>query len=193
MPALPPPSGATRRAALLAAAAAGAGLYAGAQAQAAQATLPVQGRLPTLDGAGTWINTEPITTEALHGKVVLVEFWTYSCINCLNVLPHVRDWHARYRDQGLLVLGVHTPEFAYEKDIGNVKGAVKRLGIEFPVVTDNDFARWRAFGNQYWPAMYFADAQGRIRHHHFGEGEYGQSEGVIRQLLAEANMRAPGG
>jgi cytochrome c biogenesis protein CcdA/thiol-disulfide isomerase/thioredoxin len=155
------------------------------------ADLPVEGQMPPLDGAVQWLNSEPLTAAGLKGKVVLVDFWTYSCINCLRAIPYVRAWAEKYGDQGLVVIGVHAPEFAFEKDIGNVKKAVADLGIRYPVAIDNDYAIWQAFGNQYWPAHYFIDAQGRIRHHHFGEGDYAESEKVIQDLLAEAGHTAP--
>ncbi|PZQ37979.1 MAG: cytochrome C biogenesis protein, partial [Phenylobacterium zucineum] len=126
------------------------------------------------------------TKAQLKGKVVVVDFWTYSCINCLRSIPYVRAWAEKYKDQGLVVIGVHAPEFAFEKDVKNVRKAVADLKIGYPVAVDNNYAIWRAFGNQYWPAHYFIDAQGRVRHHHFGEGDYDQSERVIQQLLAEA-------
>ncbi len=148
--------------------------------------LPVEGPAPSLAGAVEWINSPPLTTEGLKGKVVLVDFWTYSCINCLRSLPYVRAWAEKYKDQGLVVIGVHAPEFAFEKQPGNVRQAVQDLHVDYPVAIDNDYAIWRAFGNNYWPAHYFIDAQGRLRHHHFGEGEYAQSEAVIQQLLREA-------
>lgn len=150
------------------------------------ANLPVEGQLPAFTGATTWINSPPLTPEQLRGKVVVVDFWTYSCINCLRALPYVRAWAEKYKDQGLVVIGVHTPEFAFEKSEANVRNAVRRLGVDYPVAMDNDFAIWRAFKNQYWPAHYFIDAQGRIRHHHFGEGDYEGSERVIQQLLKES-------
>ncbi|MCU1751826.1 cytochrome c biogenesis protein DipZ [Pseudomonas sp. 6D_7.1_Bac1] len=150
------------------------------------ATLPVEGNLPSLDGAVQWLNSPPLTAQGLKGKVVLVDFWTYSCINCLRTLPYVKAWAEKYRDQGLVVIGVHAPEFAFERDVGNVTKAMKDLGITYPVAIDNDYKIWRAFNNEYWPAHYFADAQGRIRYHHFGEGEYAESERVIQQLLREA-------
>jgi cytochrome c biogenesis protein CcdA/thiol-disulfide isomerase/thioredoxin len=150
------------------------------------ANLPVEGQLPAFTGATTWINSPPLTPQQLRGKVVVVDFWTYSCINCLRALPYVRAWAEKYKDQGLVVIGVHTPEFAFEKSEANVRDAVRRLGVDYPVAMDNDFAIWRAFKNQYWPAHYFIDAQGRIRHHHFGEGDYDGSERVIQQLLKEA-------
>ncbi|MGH8267194.1 MAG: cytochrome c biogenesis protein DipZ [Steroidobacteraceae bacterium] len=155
-------------------------------ASAPEGTLPVEGRLPPLSGAVAWLNSPPLTPQALRGKVVLVDFWTYSCINCLRALPYVKSWYARYHDQGLVVIGVHAPEFPFEKDLGNVTRAVHDLGITYPVALDNDYAIWKAFHNQYWPAHYFIDAQGRIRGHHFGEGDYPQSEQLIRQLLDEA-------
>ena len=153
--------------------------------QAAQG-LPVEGAMPPLTGAVEWLNPPPLTNEELKGKVVLIDFWTYSCINCLRTIPYVRAWAEKYKDAGLVVIGVHTPEFAFEKLIGNVKGAVADLKIGYPVAVDNNYAIWRAFNNRYWPAHYFIDAQGRIRHHHFGEGSYDVSERVIQQVLAEA-------
>jgi len=150
------------------------------------AALPVEGTLPSLDGAVQWLNSPPLTAAGLRGKVVLVDFWTYSCINCLRTLPYTTAWAHKYAPYGLVVIGVHAPEFAFERDIGNVKKAVHDLGIDYPVAIDNGYAIWRAFGNEYWPAHYFVDAQGRIRHHHFGEGEYAQSERAIQSLLAEA-------
>jgi cytochrome c biogenesis protein CcdA/thiol-disulfide isomerase/thioredoxin len=149
-------------------------------------TLPVEGNLPPLDGAVQWLNSPPLDAQALKGKVVLVDFWTYSCINCLRSLPYVKAWAEKYRDQGLVVIGVHAPEFAFERDVNNVTKAMKDLGITYPVAIDNEFKIWRAFNNEYWPAHYFADAQGRIRYHHFGEGAYDESERVIQQLLREA-------
>ncbi|WP_395943774.1 cytochrome c biogenesis protein DipZ [Brevundimonas sp.] len=156
------------------------------QAPTDLANLPVEGQLPAFTGATTWINSPPLTPEQLRGKVVVVDFWTYSCINCLRSIPYVRAWAEKYKDQGLVVIGVHTPEFAFEKSEANVRDAVRRLGVDYPVAMDNDFAVWRAFKNQYWPAHYFIDAKGRIRHHHFGEGDYEGSERVIQQLLKEA-------
>ena len=150
------------------------------------AALPVEGTLPSLDGAVQWLNSPPLTAAGLRGKVVLVDFWTYSCINCLRTLPYTTAWAHKYAPYGLVVIGVHAPEFAFERDIGNVKKAVHDLGIDYPVAIDNGYTIWRAFGNEYWPAHYFVDAQGRIRHHHFGEGEYAQSERAIQSLLAEA-------
>ena len=152
----------------------------------AAASLPTEGEMPSLSGAVAWLNSPPLTKEGLKGKVVLVDFWTYSCINCLRAIPYVRAWAEKYRDQGLVVIGVHAPEFAFEKNIDNVRHAVADLAITYPVAIDNDYAIWRAFDNQYWPAHYFIDAEGRIRHHHFGEGDYEESERVIQELLAEA-------
>jgi thiol-disulfide isomerase/thioredoxin len=150
------------------------------------APLPIEGMLPSLDGATGWLNSLPLTPDGLRGKVVLVEFLTYTCINWIRTLPYVRAWSEKYRDHGLVVIGVHTPEFEFEKDVENVRGAVNDMRIEFPVAIDSDFGVWRAFKNNYWPALYFVDAIGRIRHHRFGEGEYDRSEMVIQQLLAEA-------
>jgi cytochrome c biogenesis protein CcdA/thiol-disulfide isomerase/thioredoxin len=148
--------------------------------------LPIEGALPPLNGATEWLNSPPLTQEGLKGKVVLIDFWTYSCINCLRAIPYVRAWADKYRDQGLVVIGVHAPEFAFEKSIKNVRSAVADLKIDYPVAIDNEYAIWRAFNNQYWPAHYFIDAEGRIRHHHFGEGDYEDSEHTIQRLLAEA-------
>ncbi|MEI9851659.1 MAG: thioredoxin family protein [Sphingomonas sp.] len=148
--------------------------------------LAVQGVMPPLDGATAWLNSPPLTREGLEGKVVLVDFWTYSCINCLRSIPYVRAWAGKYRDQGLVVIGVHTPEFAFEKDVANIRSAAASLGVTYPIAVDNDYAIWRAFRNRYWPAHYFIDAQGRIRHFHRGEGDYVESERVIQALLAEA-------
>jgi cytochrome c biogenesis protein CcdA/thiol-disulfide isomerase/thioredoxin len=151
------------------------------------ATLAVEGQMPSLAGATGWINSPPLSPAQLKGKVVLIDVWTYSCVNCLRTLPYVRAWAEKYRDQGLVVIGVHSPEFAFEKDPDNVRKAVRDLGITYPVAQDNDFAIWRALGNKYWPAHYFVDAQGRIRAHHFGEGDYAGSERIIQRLLAEAH------
>jgi thiol-disulfide isomerase/thioredoxin len=158
-------------------------------ADKAPGTLPIEGQLPPLNGAVQWLNSPPLDAQALKGKVVLVDFWTYSCINCLRTLPYVKAWAEKYRDQGLVVIGVHAPEFAFERDVGNVTKAMKELGINYPVAIDNDYKIWRAFNNEYWPAHYFADAQGRIRYHHFGEGDYAESERVIQQLLREAGSK----
>jgi cytochrome c biogenesis protein CcdA/thiol-disulfide isomerase/thioredoxin len=160
----------------------------------AGSNLPVEGTMPELNGAVEWLNSPPLTRASLRGKVVVVDFWTYSCINCLRALPYAEAWAQKYKDHGLVVIGVHAPEFAFEKIPDNVKRAVHDLGVTYPVALDNNLAIWRAFNNEYWPAHYFIDAQGRIRHHHFGEGEYDDSERVIQQLLREAgNTDVPGG
>ncbi len=156
----------------------------------ASARLPVEGELPSFAGATGWLNSPPLTTAGLRGKVVVVDFWTYTCINWLRQLPYVRAWAGKYSGHGLVVIGVHTPEFPFEHDLGNVRGAARDMRVEYPVAIDNDYAVWSAFANHYWPALYFADAEGRIRHHHFGEGEYQQSEMVIQQLLAAAGSDA---
>jgi cytochrome c biogenesis protein CcdA/thiol-disulfide isomerase/thioredoxin len=154
-----------------------------------QGDLPVEGKMPPIDGAVEWLNSPPLTREALKGKVVLIDFWTYSCINCLRALPYVEAWAEKYKDQGLVVIGVHAPEFAFEKNIANVKRAASDLGITYPVAIDNNYAIWRAFNNEYWPAHYFIDAEGNVRHHHFGEGDYDGSERVIQKLLDEAGNK----
>ena len=153
--------------------------------------LPVESRLPSFDGATGWLNSPPLTASGLRGKVVLVNFWTYTCINWLHQLPYVRAWAGRYSGHGLVVVGVHTPEFGFEHNPGNVRRAVQDMRVDYPVAIDNDYAVWSAFANHYWPALYFADPQGRIRHHHFGEGEYQQSEMVIQQLLAGNGSAGP--
>jgi len=157
-------------------------LAAGAEAPVA---LPDEGSLPDLGGAVAWLNSSPLSTKSLRGKVVLIDFWTYSCINCLRALPYVEGWAAKYKDAGLVVIGVHTPEFAFEKERSNVEKAVRDLKITYPVAIDSNYGIWRAFNNEYWPAHYFIDGKGRIRHHHFGEGEYDESERVIQELLKE--------
>ena len=148
--------------------------------------LPVEGDLPSFGGATGWLNSPPLTAEDLRGKVVLVSFWTYTCINWLRQLPYLRAWADRYAGQGLVVVGVHTPEFGFEHNLDNIRGALQGLQVGYPVAIDNDYGVWGAFDNHYWPALYFADAEGQIRHHNFGEGEYQQSEMVIQQLLADA-------
>ena len=151
-------------------------------------TLRTEGRLPTFDGATGWLNTEPLAPEALRGRVVLVQFWTYTCINWLRTLPYVRSWAQAYADRRLLVVGVHTPEFSFERDVGNVRDAIASMAIPYPVALDSEYRVWEAFANHYWPALYFVDATGRIRHHVFGEGDYDRSEQVIRRLLDEAGF-----
>ncbi|MGR9246483.1 cytochrome c biogenesis protein DipZ [Rhizobium leguminosarum] len=151
--------------------------------------LPVEGRAPSLDGAVEWLNSKPLTTEQLRGKVVLVDFWTYSCINCIRTIPYVRAWAEKYAGQGLVVIGVHAPEFAFEKKIDNVKKAVGDFQIGYPVAIDNDYSIWRAFENSYWPAAYLIDAKGQIRYHHFGEGNYNRTEKAIQDLLREAGSQ----
>jgi cytochrome c biogenesis protein CcdA/thiol-disulfide isomerase/thioredoxin len=150
--------------------------------------LPVEGEIPSFAGATLWLNSPPLTAESLRGKVVVVDFWTYSCINCLRALPYVESWYQKYKDHGLVVIGVHAPEFAFEKDPSNVRRAVADLKIDYPVALDNDYAIWQAFNNQYWPAHYFIDATGHVRAHHFGEGSYDESEQTIRTLLTEAGQ-----
>jgi thiol-disulfide isomerase/thioredoxin len=150
------------------------------------AELPIEGDLPGFGGATTWLNSEPLTPAGLRGKVVLVQFCTYSCVNWLRTLPFVRAWDERYRDDGLVVIGAHSPEFQFEHDVEKVRPALEAMGVRYPIAMDNDFAVWRSFGNNYWPALYAADAQGRLRDHHFGEGRYQGSERVIQRLLAEA-------
>jgi cytochrome c biogenesis protein CcdA/thiol-disulfide isomerase/thioredoxin len=144
------------------------------------------GTSDALSGAVDWINSPPLTIEGLKGKVVVIDFWTYSCINCLRSIPYVKAWAEKYKDHGLVVIGVHTPEFAFERNINNVRSAVSDLKIEYPVAIDNEYKIWRSFDNRYWPAHYFIDAKGRMRFHHFGEGEYDQSEQMIQRLLKEA-------
>lgn len=148
--------------------------------------LPVEGHLPTFAGATSWLNSGPLTPEGLRGRVVLVDFWTYTCVNWLRTLPYLRAWDDRYRDQGLTIVGVHTPEFGFERTIENVVEQARRLEVRYPVAVDSEYGVWRAFANHYWPAVYLADADGRIRYHHFGEGEYAMTEMVIQQLLLDA-------
>jgi thiol-disulfide isomerase/thioredoxin len=152
----------------------------------AAAQLPIEGRMPSLDSATGWLNSPPLTAAGLRGKVVLVDFWTYTCINWLRTLPYLRAWAERYQDHGLVVIGVHTPEFDFEHDLDNVRREAKRLRVGYPIAVDSDYAIWDAFDNHYWPALYVVDAQGQIRHHRFGEGDYDQSEMVLQRLLTEA-------
>ena len=155
-------------------------------------TLRTEGRMPAFDGATGWLNSEPLTPEALRGRVVLVQFWTYTCVNWLRTLPYVRAWAEAYRDRGLVVIGVHTPEFSFEREVANIREAVESMRIGYPVAVDSDYAVWRAFANHYWPALYFVDSTGHIRHHVFGEGDYDRSEQVIQQLLDEAGADVAG-
>ncbi len=163
----------------------GGAMMAMTRAAHGDAALPVLGLAPDFDGATRWLNTEPLNAAQLRGKVVIVNFWTYSCINCLRTLPYVKAWAEKYRDQGLVVVGVHAPEFAFERDISNVIKATTRLAVGYPVAIDNEFAIWQAFKNRYWPAHYLIDAQGKLRYKHFGEGQYAETERVIQQLLRE--------
>src|SRR5262245_49477757 len=153
----------------------------------ASARLPVEGELASFDGATGWLNSPPLTPAGLRGKVVLASFWTYTCINWLRQLPYLRAWAEMYSDR-LVVVGVHTPEFPFEHDVDNVSRAVQVRRITYPVAIDSDYAVWSAFANHYWPALYFADAEGRIRHHHYGEGEYRRLEMVIQQLVSETGL-----
>ncbi len=153
-------------------------------------SLPVEGHAPSLGGATGWLNSPPLEMSDLQGHVVVVNFCTYTCINWIRTLPYVRAWEERYRDDGLVMLGVHTPEFSFEHDHGNIETALQQMNVTWPIAIDDDYEVWRAFANHYWPALYFIDTQGRIRHHHFGEGEYERSELAIQQLLTEAG--APG-
>jgi thiol-disulfide isomerase/thioredoxin len=158
--------------------------------------LPVLGRAPELHDTQRWWGTpgdRPLTLRSLRGRVVLIDFWTYSCINCLRTLPALRAWDSRYRRDGLTIIGLHAPEFPFERDAGNVGRAIARNGIRYAVAQDNDFANWSAYGNQYWPAKYLIDARGRVRYVHFGEGNYDRTERAIRALLAEAGRRRLGG
>ncbi|WP_448628658.1 redoxin domain-containing protein [Geodermatophilus sp. URMC 64] len=154
--------------------------------------LPVEGELRSFSGATGWLNSPPLTVAALRGKVVLVNFWTHTCINWLRQLPYLRAWRERYSGQGLVIVGVHTPEFGFESNVDNVDRAVREMRTEYPVALDSNYAVWRAFGNHYWPALYFGDAEGRIRHHHFGEGEYQQSEMILQQLSVETGSTDAG-
>ena len=150
--------------------------------------LPVEGHLPGFDGATGWLNSEPLTPEGLRGRVVLVDFWTYTCINWLRTLPYRRAWHEKYADLGVTVIGAHTPEFGFERNVDNIIPRAREFGVEFPIAIDSDYGVWQAFANHYWPALYIADAEGRIRYHHYGEGEYAMSEMVVQQLLFEAGI-----
>jgi thiol-disulfide isomerase/thioredoxin len=159
-----------------------------AGAQSSRINPADEGVLASLGRATEWLNSPPLTAAGLRGKVVLIDFWTYTCINWLRSLPYVRAWAEKYKDQGLVVIGVHAPEFPFEKNVDNVRRAAKDMRIDYPIAIDNDYAIWRAFENEYWPALYFIDAQGHVRHHQFGEGEYEESEMIIQRLLAEAGI-----
>lgn len=163
----------------------------GGPARVTPESLPDEGEMPEFRGISDWINSDPLTRGDLAGRVVLVDFWTLSCVNCIRTLPHLKAWHDRYRDSGLTVIGVHTPEFAFEKNPDNVTAALERFGIGYPIALDNDYAMWKAYRNHYWPAHYFVDRKGRIRYHHFGEGGYGHSEAVLRALLSEDGTALP--
>jgi len=151
-------------------------------------SLPVEGHAPSLDGATGWLNSAPLEISELRGRVVVVNFCTYTCINWIRTLPYVRAWEERYRDDGLVLIGVHTPEFSFEHDHANIETALRQMNVRWPIAIDDDYEVWRAFANHYWPALYFIDAQGRIRHHHFGEGEHERSELAIQQLLSDAGV-----
>jgi thiol-disulfide isomerase/thioredoxin len=148
--------------------------------------LPVEGHVPSFEGATGWLNSEPLTPQGLRGRIVLVDFWTYTCINWLRTLPYLRAWANKYADRGLTIVGVHTPEFGFEHDIDNVVALSRAFGVEYPIAVDSDYGVWEAFANHFWPAIYLADTEGRIRYHHFGEGEYAMQEMVIQQLLLDA-------
>ena len=148
-----------------------------------------EGDMPELSGATGWLNSKPLSRASLQGKVVVLDFWTYSCINCLRAVPYVNAWYRHYKDSGLVIIGVHSPEFAFEKDTDNVQQAMEKLRIGYPVALDSELAIWKAFNNRFWPAHYYVDAKGKIRGHHFGEGKYARSERTIRQLLTEAGAK----
>jgi thiol-disulfide isomerase/thioredoxin len=164
----------------------------GARRHPGATPLPVEGRLPGFDDATGWLNSPPLTAEDLAGKVVLADFWTYTCINWLRTLVYVRAWADTYRDRGLIVVGVHTPEFPFEREVENVRELAGSLRVEYPIALDADYGVWQAFGNRYWPAVYIADAEGRIRQHHFGEGAYDECERAIQMLLREAGVEDVG-
>jgi thiol-disulfide isomerase/thioredoxin len=182
------------RAAAAALGAAGLGVMGTAVQHMARAAvgLPHEGAIPSLSGATDWLNSRPLTPASLRGKVALIDFWTYTCVNWLRTLPYVRAWAEKYRDQGLLVVGVHTPEFPFEKDMDNVRWAAKEMDVNYPIAVDSDYSVWQAFDNHYWPAVYLADGNGRIRFHHFGEGAYEQTERAIQALLREGGRTIDG-
>jgi thiol-disulfide isomerase/thioredoxin len=179
-------TGAVAIAGLVATPAASAASSAAASAVASPAASPLGGNTaPEFTGIDKWLNSDPLTIQQLRGKVVLVDFWTYTCINCIDVLPYVKAWNQKYKDQGLVVVGVHTPEYPFERSTDNVKTAIKRLGITYPVAQDNGYATWNAYNNQYWPAFYLVDKKGHVVYTHFGEGDYEKTEAKIKSLLAE--------
>ena len=151
---------------------------------------PIEGELPSLAGATTWLNSQPLTPASVRGKVVLVQFWTYTCVNWRRTLPYVRAWADKYKTQGLVVIGVHTPEFAFEKSLNNIRTQAKDMMVDYPIAVDSDYRVWTVFNNEYWPALYLIDGQGRIRYHHFGEGEYERSERMIQKLLSDNGVRS---
>jgi thiol-disulfide isomerase/thioredoxin len=163
----------------------GANAVGSAVGSTAGSAIPNQTTAPEFAGIERWLNSQPLTMEGLRGKVVLVDFWTYSCINCINTLPYIKQWHEKYKDLGLVVVGVHTPEFPFEKSTANVQAALKRFDIRYPVAQDNRYATWSAYHNRYWPALYLVDAQGKIVYQHFGEGQYAETEAAIRNALAQ--------
>jgi thiol-disulfide isomerase/thioredoxin len=160
-------------------------LIAAATFSAAGAGMNASAAAPEFAGIDNWINSAPLSMQQLRGKVVLVDFWTYDCINCQHVLPYVKGWHQKYKDQGLVVVGVHTPEYGFERNLNNLKTAVQRNAISFPVAQDNRYATWGAYNNQFWPAFYLVDKKGDVVYSHFGEGDYAQTEATIRKLLAQ--------
>jgi len=178
-----------KTAATVAAVAAIAGLGAMVANSGAATSVPVENnqQAPEFTGIDNWLNSAPLNMQQLRGKVVLVDFWTYTCVNCINTLSHVESWHQKYKDQGLVVVGVHTPEYPFERETKNVKAAIAQYGLHYPVAQDNRYATWNAYGNQYWPAFYLIDKKGRIVYSHYGEGDYAQTEAAIRQQLAQAD------
>lgn len=163
----------------------------GGSARVTPESLPDRGEMPEFRGISVWLNSKPLSRETLKGKVVLVDFWTLSCVNCVRTLPHLKAWHERYRDSGLVIVGVHTPEFGFERERAAVEAAVRRFDIAYPVALDDDYETWKAYRNHYWPAHYFVDRTGRVRYHHFGEGGYAHSEAVLRSLLSEDGTPLP--
>ncbi|PRF35091.1 thioredoxin [Burkholderia multivorans] len=168
----------------------GLAAFAGTRDEASTMTSLAGSRAPEFAGIERWHNSAPLALDRLRGKVVLVDFWTYSCINCIHTIPYVNDWYRKYRDQGLVVVGVHTPEYPFERDAKNVADAIARFGIRYPVAQDNRYDTWRAYGNQYWPALYLIDANGKIVYTRYGEGAYDKTEAAIRAALAQAGEPA---